>query len=406
MQATVVGGTPSLAFEAKQEQAKVRPRLDSVDLLRGLVIVIMALDHARDFFTEVRFDATDLAQTTAPLFFTRWITHFCAPVFVFLAGTSAWLYQARGKTRGDVSRFLLTRGLWLVVLELTVVRWAWMFNFNYTTELLFVQVIWVIGVSMIALAGLIHLPLAAVAAIGGVMIAGHNLFDGVTPESLGTWGPLWTFLHVQAPIPLESGQTFFVIYPLIPWIGVMAVGYAFGPLLHRPEAARHRALLLLGGALTVGFVLLRVLNVYGDPAPWSGQDSAGRTVLSFLNTTKYPPSLLFLLMTLGPAIALLPLLERLRGPLARAVTVYGRVPLFFYVVHLFLIHALALAVGTLAGFDPRSFLRVWLFLPDEWGYGLPVVYLVWAGVVLALYPACRWFAGVKARRRDAWLSYL
>ena len=405
MQATIAGGAPSIGLEAGQ-QARARPRLDSVDLLRGLVIVIMALDHARDFFTEVRFDATDLTQTTAALFLTRWITHFCAPVFVFLAGTSAWLYQARGKSTGEVSRFLLTRGLWLVLLEFTVVRWAWMFNFNYTTELLFVQVIWAIGVSMVVLAGLVHLPLGAVTAVGCIMIAGHNLFDGVRPESLGAWGTLWTFLHVQAPIRLESGQTFFVIYPLIPWIGVMAVGYAFGRLLQRPEADRRRALLLLGGALTVGFLVLRALNVYGDPAPWSEQGSAGRTVLSFLNTTKYPPSLQFLLMTLGPSIALLPLLERARGALARAVTVYGRVPLFFYVLHLFLIHALALAVGTLAGFDPRSFLRVWIFLPDGWGYGLPVVYLVWAGVVLALYPACRWFAGVKARRRDAWLSYL
>jgi uncharacterized membrane protein len=405
MQATVAGGTPTLAREAEQ-QASGRSRLDAVDLLRGLVIVIMALDHARDFFTSVRFEATDLTQTTAPLFLTRWITHFCAPVFVFLAGTSAFLYQSRGKSRGDVSRFLLTRGLWLVVLELTVVRWAWMFNFNYTTELLFVQVIWVIGVSMIVLAALVHLPLPAVAGIGIAMIAGHNLLDGIRPESLGAWGPLWVLLHVQSTIPFAGEQTVFVIYPLVPWIGVMAAGYAFGRLLLRPPEERRRLLVRLGTALTAVFVLVRAINVYGDPAPWSAQESFGRTVLSFLNTTKYPPSLLFLLMTLGPAIAVLPLFERLRGPVARAVTVFGRVPLFFYVLHLFLIHALALLVGTVAGFDPRSFLRVWIFLPDEWGYGLPVVYLVWAGVVLALYPACRWFAGVKARRRDAWLSYL
>jgi uncharacterized membrane protein len=405
MQATVVGGAPAGAFEAEQ-QAAGRPRLDSVDLLRGLVIVIMALDHARDFFTSVRFEATDLTQTTAPLFLTRWITHFCAPVFVFLAGTSAFLYQARGKSRAEVSRFLLTRGLWLVLLEWTVVRWAWMFNFNYTTELLFVQVIWVLGLSMMVLAGLLYLPPGAVAAVGIVMIAGHNLFDGVTPDALGRWGPLWTLLHVQGPIPLGGERILFVIYPLIPWIGVMAVGYAFGRLLLRPAEERRRLLLGLGLGLTAAFLLLRAVNVYGDPAPWSLQASSGRTVLSFLNTTKYPPSLLFLLMTLGPAIALLPLFERLRGPFARAVLVYGRVPLFFYVLHLFLIHALALLVGTLAGFDPRSFLRVWLFLPEAWGYGLPVVYLVWAGVVLALYPACRWFAGVKARRREAWLSYL
>jgi hypothetical protein len=211
---------------------------------------------------------------------------------------------------------------------------------------------------------------------------------------------------VQTAIPLGGEQVLFVIYPLIPWIGVMAAGYAFAPLLRRPERERRRLLLGLGVGLTLAFLVLRAVNGYGDPAPWSGQDSPGRTVLSFLNTTKYPASLLFLLMTLGPAIALLPLLERWTGPFARAITVFGRVPLFFYVLHLALIHALALLVGTLAGFDPRSFLRVWLFLPDEWGYGLGVVYLVWAGVVVALYPACRWFAGVKARRREAWLSYL
>jgi uncharacterized membrane protein len=405
MQATVIGGTPALASPEVQ-QASARPRLNSVDFLRGLVIVIMALDHARDFFTNVPFDPTDLTQTTAPLFFTRWVTHFCAPVFVFLAGTSAYLYQARGKSHREVSWFLLTRGLWLVVLEWTVVRWAWMFNLGYTTELLFVQVIWVIGVSMIILAGLVHLPLGAVAAVGIAMIAGHNLLDGVTAESLGRWAPLWILLHVQAPIPLRGDQIFFVIYPLVPWIGVMAAGYAFGRLLQRPAEERRLLLIRLGAGLTAAFLVIRAINVYGDPAPWAVQESAGRTALSFLNTTKYPPSLLFLLMTLGPAIALLPFFERLRGPLARVVTVYGRVPLFFYVLHLFLIHALALLVGTLAGFEPGSFLRVWMFFPEAWGYGLQTVYLVWVGVVLALYPLCRWFAGVKARRREAWLSYL
>ena len=405
MEGTIVGGAPAVAVPAEQEPSG-RVRLDSVDLLRGLVIVIMALDHARDYFTSARFDATDLTQTTAALFLTRWITHFCAPVFVFLAGTSAFLYHARGRSRGEVSRFLLTRGLWLVILELTVVRWAWNFNFNYTTEMLFVQVIWVIGVSMIVLAGLIYLPMVAVAAVGIAMILGHNLLDGVTPESLGAWGPFWTLLHVQAAIPLDGGQVFLVLYPLVPWVGVMAAGYAFGTLLLRPERERRLMLLMLGGGLTLAFLLIRAWNVYGDPAPWSAQESAGRTVLSFLNTTKYPPSLQFLLMTLGPAIALLPLFERLTGRVARAVTVFGRVPLFFYVLHLYLVHAAALTVGTLAGFDPRSFLHVWVFNPEGWGYGLPVVYLVWAGVILALYPACRWFAGVKARRRAVWLSYI
>jgi uncharacterized membrane protein len=408
MQATIAGGAPAFAVPAER-QASGRVRLDSVDLLRGLVIVIMALDHARDYFTPVQIDptgSTDLSLAPVSLFFTRWITHFCAPVFVFLAGTSAFLYQSRGRSRAEVSRFLVTRGLWLVILEFTVVRWAWLFNFNYTTEMLFVQVIWALGVSMIVLAGLIYLPMTATAAVGIGMILGHNLLDGITPQSLGAWGPLWAILHVQSAIPLGDGQVFFVVYPLIPWIGVMAAGYAFGTLVLRPESERRRKLLWLGVGLTSAFLVIRAVNVYGDPVPWEARESAGRTVLSFLNTTKYPPSLLFLLMTLGPAIAVLPLFERLTGPAARAVIVFGRVPLFFYVLHLYLIHALALIVGTLAGFDPRQFLRLWLNNPEGWGYGLPVVYLVWVGVILALYPACRWFAGLKARRREAWLSYL
>jgi uncharacterized membrane protein len=246
----------------------------------------------------------------------------------------------------------------------------------------------------------------AVAAVGLAMILGHNLVDGITPQSLGGWGPLWVVLHVQAAIPLGGDQVFRVNYPLIPWIGVMAAGYAFGTLLLRPERERKRMLLMLGGGLTLAFLLIRAANGYGDPARWTDQETARRTALSFLNTTKYPPSLQYLLMTLGPALAMLPLFERLTGPVARALIVFGRVPLFFYVLHIYLIHAAALVVGTLAGFDPRSFLQVWRFYPEGWGYGLPVVYLVWAGVVLALYPACRWFAGVKARRREAWLSYL
>ena len=401
MPATAVAGSAAVA----PPLAPARERLESVDLLRGIVMVVMALDHVRDYFTDVRFDPADLSQTTAALFLTRWVTHFCAPAFVLLAGTAAYL-AGRRRTRGELSRFLLTRGLWLVVLELTVVRWAWMFNFNYTTELLFVQVIWAIGVSMLALAALVWLPVTAIAAIGVGMIAAHNAFDGISPQELGAWGPLWTLLHVQAPIPLGTGQVIFVAYPLVPWIGVMAAGYALGPLLLRPAPERRRLLFRLGAALTAAFVVLRALNVYGDPAPWSEQETAGRTLLSFLNTTKYPPSLLFLLMTLGPCLMVLPWLEHVRGAVASFFVTIGRVPLFYYVLHLYLIHATALAVGTLAGFPPSAFLTVWLNLPDGWGYPLPVVYLVWAGVVLALYPACRWFAGVKARRREAWLSYL
>jgi uncharacterized membrane protein len=384
--------------------APARGRLDSVDLLRGAVMVLMALDHVRDYFSIAHFDPTDLSRTTPALFLTRWVTHFCAPVFVFLAGTGAYLSAARGRSRSELSRFLLTRGLWLVVLEFTVVRFGWIFNADYR-NLLFVQVIWVLGVSMVVLAGLVHLPRAAVVAFGAVMVLGHNLLDGVQPDALGEWGTLWTVLHVQAPVTV-AGLVILVAYPLVPWVGVMALGYGFGPLLLRPPAERRRLLLRLGAALTVAFLVLRATNLYGDPRPWAPQGSATYTLLSYLNVTKYPPSLLFLLVTLGPAIAALPLLERVRGPVARFFVVYGRVPLLYYVAHLYLIHALAVAVGVARGFDFTAMLGVWMTLPDTWGFGLPVVYLVWVAVVLALYPLCRWFANLKAHRREAWLSYL
>jgi uncharacterized membrane protein len=388
-----------------------RVRLDSVDVLRGLVMVIMALDHVRDYFINVRFDPTDLTQTNAALFFTRWITHFCAPVFVFLAGTAAFLSTARGKSRGELARFLVTRGLWLILLEFTVIRFAWTFDMDIK-RIFFVQVIWALGVSMIVLAGLIYLPLRAIAAIGIAMIAGHNLFD-VPNDSTGAFGALtspvgWlgTILHVEGVTTLPGGLALFVAYPLIPWVGVMAVGYAFGVLLTRPEAERRRSLLLLGGGLTLGFIVLRALNIYGDPSRWSVQSSPLFTLLSFLNTTKYPPSLLFLLMTLGPSIMLLVPFERWTGAVARFFIVYGRVPLFFYVLHLFLIHAAAVLVAGATGFGAHALMREWMVIPEGWGFSLPVVYLIWAAVVLALYPVCRWFAGVKARRREAWLSYL
>ena len=358
-------------------------------------MVVMALDHVRDHLSNAHFDPADLAQTTPALFCTRWITHFCAPVFVFLAGTSAFLARTRGKTTAELARFLLARGVWLVVLELTIVRLAWFFDLDYSRFVL--QVIWAIGMSMVALSALVFLPIAAVAAFGVVMIAGHNLLDGVEPARLGTLGWLWYVLHVPHPP---------VFYPLVPWIGVMAAGYGLGPLLRFESARRRRVLALLGSALTIAFVVLRALNGYGDPGPWSVQASGPFTVLSFLNVTKYPPSLLFLLMTLGPAITLLPLLERCSGPGARFFVVYGRVPLFYYVLHLYLIHALAVGVAYLAGYDLRAFFTIFALFPKEYGFGLPVVYLAWLAVVATLYLPCRWFAGVKQRRHDVWLSYL
>jgi uncharacterized membrane protein len=313
------------------ERLAPRARLHSVDLVRGLVMVIMALDHVRDFFHVYAksFDPLDPAKTYTALFFTRWITHYCAPTFVFLAGTGAFLSTARGKTKPELARFLLTRGLWLVVLELTLVRFGWFFNLDYSLSM--VQVIWAIGCSMIVLGGLIYLPVRAIAAVGLVMIFAHNAFDGVRAESFGQLRWLWVLLHESNVLQLPTGAFVFVAYPLIPWIGVMAVGYAFGEILTLERRRRRKTLFVLGAACIALFVLLRALNVYGDPSPWAEQEDAWRAMLSFLNTSKYPPSLLFLLMTLGPSILALALFDREPGrepgAVARPFIVFGRVPL-------------------------------------------------------------------------------
>jgi uncharacterized membrane protein len=384
-----------------------RTRLDALDVVRGLVMVIMALDHVRDYFhaDALLYDPTDLTRTTPVLFFTRWITHLCAPAFVLLAGMGGYLYGARGRSRAEVSRFLLTRGLWLVVVELTLVRFALFFNLDY--NMVFLQVIWAIGWSMVVLAGLVFLPPQLVLAFAGVMIAGHNLLDGLGPApfssidkgpasfSIGDW--IWSVLHVANPP---------VIYPLIPWIGVMALGYALGPITRLEPSRRRGIFLRLGLGLAAGFMVLRAINGYGDPVPWETQRSPMYTVLSFLNTSKYPPSLLYLLMTLGPTFVLLSVLDRTPGPLARFFTVYGRVPFFYYILHFYLIHLLALAAAAMTGFHLRDFLTLAIFFPKGYGFSLAVTYLVWLGVVLSLYLPCRWFAEVKARRSEGWLSYL
>lgn len=387
-------------------------------------MVIMMLDHTRDFVHNAVFvfDPTDLSRTNVALFFTRWITHYCAPVFVFLAGTGAYLQFARGKSRGELSRFLVTRGFWLIVLEVTIVRIVVTFNFDLRF-LGFLQVIWVIGVSMIVLAALVHLPVKVIGAFGLAMIAVHNLFDGFNvaswrgPESpvpsLGAG--LWMLLHQPfeaIPVWGFPSPVLFVVYPLIPWIGVMAVGYAFGALYQMDAERRRRWLLIIGGTAAALFVLLRGANVYGDPARWSKQSSAVFTVLSFLNTTKYPASLLFLLMTLGPAIASLALFEsrpNAGGVVRRFIVTFGRVPLFFYLLQWLTGHVISIVLHLAFG-KPVA----WLFqspmnfsgAPPGVGFNLAVVYLCWIAGVLLLYPLCKWFAAVKARRRDWWLSYL
>lgn len=398
-----------------------RTRVDSVDLLRGLVMVIMMLDHTRDFVhgEAWTFDPTDLTKTYPLLFFTRWITHFCAAIFVFLAGTGAYFQEMRGKPKRELSGFLVSRGIWLVVLELTVVRLGIFFNPDYSNLFGFLQVIWAIGWSMIVLAALIQLPLRAVAGIGIGMIALHNLLDGIEVTSWrgpgsptpGFGASVWSILHQPGVIfPFGAGGPHAtVLYPLIPWIGVMAAGYSFGSIYRLDRLARRRLLLRLGSGLTLAFIALRAINIYGDPSRWAVQKSAAMTVVSFLNATKYPPSLLFLLMTLGPALLALAWYEKTnRRTIGRVLVTYGRVPLFFYVLQWLTAHTLAIIALGLAG-KPFGYLVSMVDPPTppvDYGFSLPMVYALWILGVVLLYPLCKWYAGVKARRRDWWLSYL
>jgi uncharacterized membrane protein len=375
-------------------------------MLRGFVMLLMALDHVRDMLTVPPgagpVGAGDFSGAAGLLFFTRWITHICAPTFVFLAGVSACLYGAAGRrTRSDVSRFLASRGIWLVFIELTAVNFAW--NFNLRGMVL--QVIWAIGCSMIALALLIWLPRIALAAVGAAMLVAHNALDGVQPLASEA-SPLWLLLHIQGLLRIGGTPVAFVVYPLIPWIGVMALGYAVGPYFFGANPARARRLVQTGALLTLAFVLLRIGNLYGEPVAWTHQESLTATLVGFFNTTKYPPSLQFLLMTLGPALMLLGVFERREGRMAGALVTIGRVPFFFYVVHLYLIHSLGVAIGLAQGFHLREMAVLFVENPPGFGVSLGSVYLIWALVLIALFPACAWFAGVKARRSEWWIRYL
>ncbi|MFL5519002.1 MAG: DUF1624 domain-containing protein [Gemmatimonadales bacterium] len=396
------------AFPIRRTSAVPRPhpapaprRPEHVDLLRGLVMVIMVLDHVRGFLTNVTFDPTDMARTDLALFGTRWITHFCAPVFVFLAGASAWIAGTR-RTRGELTRLLLTRGAWLVLLEFTVISFGWYFSFHWNLGAR-AQVIWAIGASMIALAGLTRLPRPAVAGVGLLLVAGHNLLDGISPESLGRWAPLWMVLHVRGQLGVVPVQ---LIYPVLPWIGVMALGYAAGPAIFSPDPVTSRRVAWVGVALIAGFAVLRGLNGYGDLLPRLENGGTAIMAMSFLNTTKYPPSLDYVLMTLGPALVALHAFRGAGGPLARVMVTFGRVPFLFYVTHLYLVHAVAVAAGVGQGYPVSSMLVMHGYSPAGFGFGLPVIYLVWLAVVVALYPLCRRYAELKGRSRAWWLSYL
>lgn len=387
-----------------------RQRVESVDVVRGVIMVLMALDHTRDYFGGASIDPTNLATTTAPLFLTRWITHFCAPVFCLLTGTGAYLAR-RSRTTAQLSTFLLTRGLWLVLLELTVARFLWQFNVDYRVTI--ITVLWALGWSMVVLAALVHFPTWVAGIFGGAMILLHNLADPVRAASFGSLAPLWTILHGPGVLYAAPGRIVILAYPLVPWIGVMAVGYALGTVFGMEAGRRRRLLLHAGIALTASFLVLRFINVYGDPVPWSPQRTPTLTILSFLNLTKYPPSLLFLLMTLGPALLLLRAADGRTPPaVLRPVFIIGKVPMFYYLAHVLLLHVIAVFVslaryGTIRYmFESPTPDRFPVTQPPGWANPLPVVYLLWIVVVVLLYPFCRWYAALKARSTNPFLSYL
>jgi len=388
-------------------------RLSSIDMLRGLVIVIMAIDHVRDYFMiAAEQDPMANPNIAAGLFATRWITHFCAPVFVLLAGTSAGLMVAR-RSPADLARFLFTRGVWLIFVECCVVSTSSTFAPGGIPELgglvvVVMQVIWAIGASMIVLSGLQWFGRRVCFAGGAAILLGHNLLDAWWPATslFDQQWPLWVALHSQ--MAHRAGPFLFIfVYPLLPWIGVMLLGFGLAGIFELSPDRRNKVLLRTGTVLTVAFVLLRAFDIYGDPNHWQLQPGGmTATIIDFLNTTKYPPSLAFLLMTLGPAAIFCAFADRITGGLKEALIMFGRVPFAFYVAHIILIHALSVLLGLVQGFGARQMMTVFFFYPKGYGVGLPGVYAVWLLLIALLYPFCRWVAAVKARRRDWWLSYV
>lgn len=375
-------------------------------------MIIMALDHVRMYFALGTWYAepTNLATTTPLLFFTRWITHFCAPVFVFLSGTSAYLYGLRKASRKDTAWFLLTRGLWLIFVELVIVNFAWTFDSTYSFRLL--QVIWAIGISMVVLSALVFLPAWSIVTIGILLVFGHNLLDPITMQGSSVQDILWYILHQPNAIVMDSTLINF-LYPVLPWIGLMALGYGFGIFYKNefPSEQRRRWLLSLGITATLLFLILRGFNLYGEPRAWQVQGSPLFSLMSLLNATKYPPSLHFLLMTMGPALILLALIEPATGRIAKPVIVFGRVPFFFYILHLYAIHALAMLWLAYEGRDPNEYImsaqRIRSGALSNFGLGLEAVYLLWIIIVVLLYPVCRWYQKYRENHLAKWwLRYL
>jgi uncharacterized membrane protein len=389
---------------------KLAYRLNSIDLLRGIIMIIMALDHTRDYFHNAAMtdDPLNMQTTTPALFFTRWITHFCAPVFVFLAGTSGF-FQSLRKSKKELSRFLISRGFWLIIVEIFI------FNFIYSFDPSFIsiglQTLWAIGVSMIFLGLAIWLPFNIILALGLIIVLGHNALDFYEKDQQAF--PLWyALVHHVGFYKILGDRNLFLLYPFLPWTGLMFLGYCFGKLFTQYEGDQRRKILTwLGLSIIILFVVLRVINIYGDPRPWQTQKNGLYTFFSFLNNNKYPPSLLYMCMTIGPAILFLAWIGNAKTKLAQIITVYGRVPFFYYVLHFFLIHLLASVFYLLRGHSFAEGIAINqplqpLFTNPGEGYNLLVVYIVWLSVVASLYPLCKWFSDYKAKHKDWWLSYL
>ena len=386
----------------------VRHRIGSIDILRGLVMLIMAIDHTREFFHHdalIGNDPTNFQTTWPLLFFTRWITHLCAPTFVFLSGISIFLYSQKGKTKKQVAFFLVTRGLVLIFAEILLVNFILQFNYG---SLLILEVIWVIGFSMIILAVLQYLPFYVLLVTGIVVVFGHNLLDGINVERPLAASVGWAVLHKTQMFPLTPGFTLLVAYPLLPWLALMIVGYCTGRLYSKEVDPNYRKrFLLIAGVIAIAlFIITRFINVYGDPAKWTSQKTFLFTFLDFIKTTKYPPSLLFMLMTIGPALIILSIAENAQSGVKKFLTVYGKVPFFYFLLHLLIIHSLAVAFSFISGGNAGSFTGSSL-KSAEVGYSLWVVYVVWVGVVLFLYYPCKWYGKYKASHPEKkWLSYL
>jgi uncharacterized membrane protein len=385
--------------------AKNDQRINSIDTLRGIIMIIMVLDHARDYFSAIKYDPLDLDKASLFLFMTRWITHFCAPAFLFLSGVSAFLSLSR-KSPKEASLTLLKRGVWLILLELTIINFGWQFDPGF--HLTFLQVIWAIGWSMVFLSGLIFLRPAYILCIGLLIIFGHNAFDHIQASQLGNASFIWMLLHEGGLYQANSYETVLVFYPLFPWIGVMAVGYVFGALFKYPPTVRVAAFIKIGLGCLLLFVILRFFNVYGDPMPWQPQEVWWKSILSFIKCNKYPPSLLYILMTLGVAIITLAFFENKKNWLTDVFTVYGKVPMFYYVLHIYIMHIAQLLMAFLYGFSIKDML-IFPFrgaAPAEWGFNLAVVYAMWIVVVGVLYVPCRWYMRLKQRDKKWWHSYV